>query len=184
MNRKCYSCTVATRLRFTGVYYLCPCQGGSESPGVLRSLLGWKLMGTSLLRNWLDLINPLQMGCGGALAVTAGFTCPAHSRLEFLQSFQPWWSCQQSRESPAGLHPPLLSSASPPVLCKDSLKAVILFPAASPCWFGHFRVAGKAVYLGPGALHALPNLLRAAGAAVLGGIVQGRDLSTPGCASL
>lgn len=63
MNRKCYSCTVATKLRFTGVHFQSvSLPGVAQCPqGVLRSLLGWKLLGTSLLRNWMYLINPLQM---------------------------------------------------------------------------------------------------------------------------
>lgn len=109
-------------------------RGGSVSPGVLRSLLGWKLMGTSPLRNWMDLINPLQMECGGAQLGRGKswfhVSCPLQAGVpaEFsalvMNSVQ---SCHQSTESCT--LPPLLSSAgqsspaSPPVLCKASLKA-------------------------------------------------------------
>lgn len=89
MNRKCYSCTVATKLRFTGVFPVwIHARGGSVSPGVLRSLLGWKLMGTSLLRNWISLINPLQM--------SVEVHCQSQLVTEILLAHvlaTPGWSC-------------------------------------------------------------------------------------------
>lgn len=125
-------------------------RGGSVSPGVLRSLLGWKLMGTAPLRNWMDLINPLQMECGGAQLGRGKswfhVSCPLQAGVpaEFsalvMNSVQ---SCHQSTESCT--LPPLLSSIFPcfPSCTMQSLPesstAVILVPAASPCLFGHLR---------------------------------------------
>lgn len=161
--------------------------GVAQCPqGVLRSLLGWKLMGTSLLRNWISLINPLQMSvevhCQSQLVAeillshvltTPGWGCCSVFTLcgEFTaeRKVQSW---HQSRERQRG---PSSCSALPSrpqqvnlslfplhVLCKDSLTA----PWASsfsqlglPVLFGLLQGAGKASCLGPAALHALPRLL-------------------------
>lgn len=201
MNRKCYSCTVATKLRFTGVFPVwIHARGGSVSPGVLRSLLGWKLMGTSLLRNWISLINPLQM--------SVEVHCQSQLVTEILLSHvltTPGWSCcsvftlccreestelapkQREAEGPQlVLCPPLTTSAgesfpvSPPCTMQrlpDSSLGIILFPAGSFCCV--WAASGGCKSLLPGArcppcppTPAVPG--RAAGAAFVGGLAGQR----------
>lgn len=157
--------------------------GGAQCPqGVLRSLLGWKLMGTSLLRNWMCLINPLQTSvevhCQSQLVrkmllshvlTTPGWSsCRVVTLCDEFNAERKGQSCHQSREKQRG---PSSCSTLPSwpqqvnlslfplhVLCKDSLKAPWA-PSFSqvhlPIPFGLLQVAAKAPYLGPGALHAL-----------------------------
>lgn len=145
--------------------YRCSCSlvsvpGVAQCPqGVLRALLGWQLVGTSLLRNWMSLINPLQTSvevhCPSQLVrkilLSHVLTTPGWG---FLQSFHPLW-CREERaelspkqreaEGPQLLlHPPLMSSAgeSPPLSPPCTMQrppeslGIVHLPAGSPCSFG------------------------------------------------
>lgn len=122
--------------------------------GVLRSLLGWKLMGTSLLRNWISSINPLQMSvevhCQSQLVAeillshvlaTPGWSCCSVFTLgggfSAEREVQSWHQSRERQRGPSSCSaipsPPQqvnLSLFPPHALCKDSLKA----PWAVPSW--------------------------------------------------
>lgn len=112
--------------------------GVAQCPkGVLRSLLGRQLMGTSLLRNWMSLVNPLQTSVevhcqsqlGRRILLSHVLTTPGWSSCrvftlcgEFSVESAELSPKEREAEGPQlMLHSPLMSSAG------------LSFPASSPC---------------------------------------------------